>query len=291
MPRIVSLLLVLILLVGGCTTNRATGRKQFNMVGRQQEISLGRQAVPDFVKKLGGEIPSDAIRRYVSEIGSQLAAVSERPKLPWEFKVVDSQVLNAFALPGGKVFISRGLLAKLEDEAMLAGVLGHEIGHTTAKHIGQQMSHQMVLSGAGMVVSTAVNNSDNAWLRVLGAGTQFGGGLYLLKFSRNHELEADGLGLRYMTTLGYHPKGMLRVLQVLQREEKRARHLSIFSTHPAPAERARHIAQHIVRRYPNADVSSKFVFGEERFQQLVVENLAKLPPPRHGTKKAVTKAG
>lgn len=267
----------LLLFVSGCSTNPATGRSQMNVLSTQQEISLGAQAAPDFVKELGGEIPSAAIRQYVSDIGGRLASSSERADLPWEFKVVDSAVLNAFALPGGKVFISRGLLVKLSDEAMLAGVLGHEIGHTTAKHIGEQMTRQMVLSG----VISGATRGNSEWLAVLGAGAKMGGGLYLLEFSRDNELESDHLGIRYITRQGYDPRGMVRVLKVLEAAAAGAPRASMFSTHPAPAARAKRAARYIGRKFPDVDEPGKYTVNAEQFQQVVLANLAALPPAKH----------
>jgi len=272
------LLLVVVATMGGCTTNPATGQKQLNLLSESHEIDLGRKAGPDFVKQLGGEIRSPQIRQYVSGIGRRLAASSERPHLPWSFTVVDSKVLNAFALPGGRVFISRGLLEKLEDEAMLAGVLGHEIGHTTAQHIGQQMSRQILIQSAVGAVGTAASQGDSEWLAVLGAGANVGGGLYLLKFGRDQEHQADDLGVRYLKKNGYDPTGMVRVLAVLEAEGG-GRGSSILSTHPDPAERHDRTAARLGAS-PEGGIVNR-----EVFQRTVLDELATLPPPKHPKKK------
>jgi predicted Zn-dependent protease len=141
--------------VGGCSSNPATGQAQLNMISEAEEVKLGSESAPRFIKQMGGEVPDAEIRRYVSRIGRNLAGACERPHLPWEFFVVDSAMLNAFALPGGKVFVSRRLMIKLNNEAELAGVLGHEIGHVTAEHIGQQMTQASLLN-IGLQVATRV---------------------------------------------------------------------------------------------------------------------------------------
>jgi len=271
--------------LAACTTNSATGRSQWIMLSPGQEVSIGEQASPEFIVELGGEIPSQGIRHYVNALGMRIAAVSERPDLPWEFKVVDSQVLNAFALPGGKVFISRGLLAKLKDEAMLVGVLGHEVGHTTAKHVGEQMTSQMLLAGAVAATGVAADRNDSDWLRILGVGAHVGGGLYLLKFSREHEHESDGLAFRYMTKLDYDPLAMLRVLKVLAKAAEDSPRSSIFSTHPAPAQRVDRAAAYIRRKYPDAGLPGKYIVNAPQFENEVLAVLATLPPPKHPAKK------
>ena len=149
MQRLVYLILIFLigLISSGCSTNLATGQSQLNFISTQREIAIGSEASPKFLEEYGGEIPSTKIKQYVSDLGQRLAAQSERPELPWEFHVIDSQVINAFALPGGKVFISRGLMAKMTNEAQLAGVLGHEIGHVTAQHVGQRMTQGLIVQG------------------------------------------------------------------------------------------------------------------------------------------------
>ncbi len=274
--------LSLALLVGGCTTNPATGRSQFNTMSTSQEIAHGEKAAPEFRDQYGGEIPSQAIREYVSNLGQRLAEVSERPDLPWEFFVVDSQVINAFALPGGKVFVSRGLVEKLDSEAQLAGVLGHEVGHVTAQHIGQQMSQALIVQGLAIGVGVAAQSSDDDWMQVLGVGAQVGGTVYLLKFGREQEHEADELGLRYMTKLGYNPVGQLQVMEILRDESAgQARGPEFLSTHPLPQSRIDRLERIIHERYPQFEDPAKYWFGFDSFKTTVLDKLGKLGPPKH----------
>lgn len=277
----VAICLSLLPWVGGCSTNPATGKSQFNIISTDQEISLGEEAQPAFLKDNGGEVPSPGILSYVRNMGQALSAKSERPEMPWEFHVVDSSILNAFALPGGKVFISRGLLEKLHNDASLAGVLGHEIGHVTAQHVGQRMSQALVLQGivAGLGVAGQATNKD--YLQVLGVGVQTGGSVYLLKFSRDQESQADELGVRYMSRLGYDPTGMVQVMEVLKNASSSST-LEILSTHPLPETRIDRLKKLIADQYPYAGDGHTYTFGEETFKRSVLVPLSKLPAPKAG---------
>lgn len=278
--------------VTGCNVNPATGKRQLNMLGRAEEIRLGAEAEPQFLESYGSEIPSPIIQEYVSTIGLRLASLSERPDLPWSFHVVDSQVINAFALPGGKVFISRGLLARFNNEAQLAGVLGHEVGHVTAQHIGQQMTQALVIQGVAIGIGIAGETEDKDWLRALGVGTQVGGALYLLKFGRDHESQSDQLGLRYMTRAGYNPVGLLQVMEVLRDASAgQAQQPAILSTHPLAAQRIRDVESRIRKQYPNFEDPAAYNFGFESFKANVVNRLDDLPPPQHNPKRSSQRRG
>ena len=263
----------------GCETNPATGESQIAYLSRDEEIRLGEEAEPQFVDQNGGEVPSDQVLGYVRSLGEKLADVSERPDLPWEFHVLNSPVINAFALPGGKVFITRGLLSKMKNEAQVAGVLGHEIGHVTAKHINDRMFQQMTLSAAAVGLGVAGEVTDEDWLKVLGVGTQVGGGVFLLKFSRDDESQADELGLRYMTALGYNPNAQVQVMQILKEASGDGGGPEFLATHPLPETRIKRLSDFIAREYPGADRSEQFRYGEASFDKNVLKPLGELPPP------------
>jgi len=281
LPALLAALLILPL--PACSTNPATGQKQFNVLSTQEEIAIGNEAAPQFISDYGGPIPDEGIRNYVSELGHRLAALSERPDLPWEFHVVDSSVINAFALPGGKVFMSRGLMAEMTNEAQLAGVLGHEIGHVTAQHIGQQMSQRMVVSGVLIGLGVAAQASEEDWVKVLGAGAGAGGTLYLLSFGRDQEIQADTLGVRYMAKAGYNPVGQLQVMEILAKASGGgAGQLEILSTHPLPKTRISHLEKELEQSYPEFRNPDAYRFGFESFEQNILKPMSKLPPPKHG---------
>ena len=234
-------------LVAACATNPATGKRQVMLVGEAQEIAMGQEANQEVATSIG-LYPDQAVQTYVSGVGSTLAAASERPSLPWAFHVVDDAAVNAFALPGGFVYVTRGLMTHLSSEAELASVVGHEIGHVTARHsVSQVTKSQLATLGlvAGMIVRPE--------LARFGDLAQAGMGLLFLKFGRNDEQQADDLGLRYMTRGDYDPREMVKVFDVLDRvgqASEAGRLPSWLSTHPAPENRARRIqaaiqAQHL----------------------------------------------
>ncbi len=273
--------MLLAVVLAGCSTNPATGQKQLNWVSADREKALGAEAAPQFVQQYGGDIPSPALQQYVSDLGHKLAAVSERSDLDWEFHAVDSSVINAFALPGGKVFITRGLMQELDNEAQFVGVLGHEVGHVTAQHIGQQMTRAMIITGLGVGVGVAGEQTDNDWLKVLGVGTSVGGGLYMLSYGRDQETQSDELGVRYMTKLGYNPIGQVQVMKVLKRASGGGGGMEILATHPLPDTRISHLNAHIKKNYPDYDNPQKYRINRDRYQRSVLDVLKKLPPAKH----------
>lgn len=277
----------------GCSVNPATGQRQFNMYAdREAEIALGAKSAPEFLKSYGGPIPDAEIRGYVDDLGQKLAAQSERPDLPWKFTVVDSALLNAFALPGGQVFVSRALLGKLSTEAQLAGVLGHEIGHITAQHYGQQRTWATAMQVIGIGVTIVGEESDQDWVKILGVGTTIGGTLYLLNYSRNQETQSDELGLRYMTRLNYTPIAMREVMQVFQDEagQSGTARITWLSTHPLPQQRVKAVQELILQRYPDYKSPDKYNANAERYKTAVLDRLAKLPPAKHNPAKEKPKA-
>ncbi|MDX1563925.1 MAG: M48 family metallopeptidase [Phycisphaeraceae bacterium] len=269
-PLLAALWATLTLLSGGCSTNPATGAPQLNFISEEQEIQIGTESAPRFLQQMGGPLPDAQIRRYVSDIGRRLASTSERPELPWEFYVVDSAMLNAFALPGGKIFISRGLMARLSNEAQLAGVLAHEIAHITAQHINQQMTQSTLLS---LGIQIVVEAAGSQWAGVLGG---YGGKLYLLRFGRGQEIQSDELALRYLQAAGYDPEGMLGVLLVLKEASGGSGGLEMLQTHPLPQTRIDR-----TRRLLDERSDTRGRLGAETYRKTVLEPLRRLPPPRH----------
>lgn len=230
-----------------CSTNLATGKRQLTLIGEQQEIALGLDASKQIDASLG-LYPDDAVQRYVDAIGQKLAAGSERPDLPWSFKVVDDPVVNAFALPGGFIYVTRGILTHLSDEAELASVLGHEIGHVTGRHSVEQMSKAQ-LAGIGLGIGAIVSPE----FRNYGDLAQTGLGLLFLKYSRDAERQADDLGLRYMQRGDFDPHHMPEVFRLLERVGEAGGSERIpnwLATHPAPEDRYDRISQEIARLGP-----------------------------------------
>ena len=236
MTRHAPFLLVAAIAAGGCAVNPATGSNQLMLVSEAQEIQMGRQADSAVVMSIG--LYADPLwQRYIQQFGARLAATSERPSLPWTFRVVDDPAVNAFAIPGGFVYVTRGLLAHLTSEAELASVVGHEIGHVTARHTAAAMSQQQLI-GLGLAVGILASSQV---AKYAGTANQALGILYL-KFSRDDESQADRLGLRYMRRANYDPREMPEVFRMLDRLSAAegaggGRLPTWLATHPSPANR------------------------------------------------------
>jgi predicted Zn-dependent protease len=230
------------ILAAGCATNPATGRRELSLIPQGQEIAMGQEGAKAAAAQMG-VYPDSNLQRYVSGLGLQIAKGSERPDLPWSYTVVDDPIVNAFALPGGPVFVSRGILAYMNSEAQLVSVLGHETGHVTAKHSVSQMSKQQIFQ-IGLIGAMVLKPE----LQQFGEAASQGLGLLFLKFSRDDETQADDLGFRYMTALNYQPSEMAEMFKTLQRvsggEGSRGTP-EWLSTHPDPGNRVEKTAQRI----------------------------------------------
>ncbi|MFW5653137.1 MAG: M48 family metalloprotease [Planctomycetota bacterium] len=275
----------------GCETNPATGKRQFNYYSIEQEVQLGTELAPQLTQEYGGAVQDPQLTRYVERIGDVLAQQTEEynTELPWEFTLLDSEIINAFALPGGKVFISAGLVTEMTNEAQLAGVLGHEIGHVTAQHTDQRVGTAMIVAGiataAGVAAQETIDDSNMQQLAglVIGAGGQG----YLLSYSREQEIEADALGMRYMSRAGYNPIGQLQVMEILRDVAAGAGAPPEFlSTHPHPETRIREIERLLKTEYAYTQNSPEFEVYEDRFQRIVPARLAALRESRNNTRHA-----
>jgi predicted Zn-dependent protease len=218
----------------GCARNPVTGKRQIVLVSESQEIAMGRESDPQ-VRREYGVTDNTALQQYVQTIGKKLAAVSHRANLEWHFTVVDSPVVNAFAIPGGYVYLTRGILAYLGNEAELAGVMGHEIGHVTARHSVRQITRQELAQiglGVGSVLSPALGQLGNV--------AESGLGVVFLRFSRDDEREADRLGVEYAARGAFDPRQVSNFFDVLARMSAANDRETIpgwLSTHPDPPER------------------------------------------------------
>lgn len=244
-------LMAALLVVAACSTNPATGKRQVALISEEQEIAMGREADQQIQQQLG-LYPDQDLQAYVNRIGQKLAAESERPNLPWTFRVVDDPSVNAFALPGGKIYVTRGLLTHLTSEAELASVLGHEIGHVTGRHSVEQMSKaQLAQIGliAGMIVKPELAQQ-------YGQLAQQGLQLLFLKHGRDDERQADELGLRYLNNENYDPREMPGVFETLRRVSEQQERQQGGSggklpgwllTHPTPQERIQTISSKVAQ--------------------------------------------
>jgi predicted Zn-dependent protease len=222
-------------LIAACARNPVTGKKQVVLISEQQEIAMGQQADPEIVATFG-LYPDSAIQRFINEKGKQMAAISHRPALNWTFRVLDADVINAFAVPGGYVYFTRGILANMNNEAQFAGVLGHEIGHVTARHTVSQQTRQ-VLGQLGIIAAVIAKPELAQFAEAASQGLQ----LMYLKNSRDAESQSDELGVEYSSKVGYDAKEMAKFFQTLDREmaykSGNQRLPEFLSTHPDPGNR------------------------------------------------------
>jgi len=229
---------ILLLCLVACSVNPVTGDRQLILVSGEQELAMGAQNYVPMQQSQGGPYDVDpALTEYVRSVGNRLAAVSDA-RLPYEFTVLNNSVPNAWALPGGKIAINRGLLVELKSEAELAAVLGHEIVHAAARHTAQQMSKGMLLQG--LVIGTSIATSDSDYGNMAVGGASIAAQLLSTRYGRSAELESDKYGMRYMAKAGYDPQGAVALQETFLRlsEGRNQDWLSgLFASHPPSAER------------------------------------------------------
>jgi predicted Zn-dependent protease len=266
--------LAIVLAAAACALNPATGERQLALVSEAQEIELGRQAAQQ-VEQAIGLVDDRALQDYVRRIGGELAAASERPSLPWRFGVVDDPTPNAFALPGGPVYLTRGMMNLMDSEAELASVLGHEIGHITARHAVSMISRQQ-LTQLGLGLGGIFYPAIQPFGQVLGAGLE----LLFLKYGRDAERQADTLGFRYAGRENYDLDEMVDVFASLERIgelEQRSPLPSWLSTHPEPGARIEHVRAML----DETPAQTQGLIGRDRYLTRI-DALVYGQNPRHG---------
>jgi len=223
-----------LVLLSNCATNPVTGRKQLVMMSEKQEIAMGEQSDPE-IMAFFGSYTDPQLQKFISEKGQEMVKISHRNNITYEFKIVDSPVINAFATPGGYVYFTRGIMAHFNNEAEFAGVLGHEIGHVTARHSVIQQRNAM-LGQLGLIAGVILVPELSNFVEPLSSGMQ----LALMSFGRDAERQSDKLGVEYSTRIGYDASEMAEFFKTLQRQEQAGGGEKIpdfLSTHPSPEER------------------------------------------------------
>ncbi len=272
----VPVLATVFLLLSSCVTNPITGKKNLVLISEDQEIQMGKEADPQIIAQYG-LYPNQTLQNFINEKGKKMGAISHRPNLDYQFRVLDSPVVNAFAVPGGYVYFTRGIMAYLNDEAQFAGVLGHEIGHIAARHTARAQSKQILFQGvlvAGMAVSPDLAQFSDLSQEALG--------LLFLKFSRDNETEADHLGVEYSTKIGYNAHEMADFFQTLKRvTDSGGGSLPTFlSTHPDPANRYKKVNEWATEEQASLD-KSKLQVNRDAYLRLV-DGLVYGEDPRQG---------
>jgi predicted Zn-dependent protease len=233
-------ILILLILLDSCAKNPVTGKREFMLLSKEQEIAMGQQSDPEIVAFFG-LYEDEQLQRFIKEKGNEMVEISHREDLPYEFKIVDSPVVNAFAVPGGFVYFTRGIMAHFNNEAEFAGVLGHEIGHITARHSAKQYSNAM-LGQIGLVAGSVISPEFAQFADIAQTGLQ----LLFLKFGRDAESQADKLGVEYATKIGYDAEEMADFFNTLDRlsSQQGGEEVPTFlSTHPDPADREERVAK------------------------------------------------
>jgi predicted Zn-dependent protease len=238
---------------GSSVYNPITGEKQHVSLTEEQEIALGLQSAPEMAAQHGGLHPDEQLQAVVDVVGRKLVTntAASQSNYPFEFHLLaDPQTVNAFALPGGQVFITYALYSRLETEGQLAGVLGHEVGHVVGRHSAEHIAKQQLTQGlTGAVVLSTYDPNDPSSQRTAQIAMVIGQ-LVNMKFGREDELESDRLGVRFISEAGYDPRALIGVMRILEEASGGGRQPEFFSTHPNPENRMASIEEAIQQQFP-----------------------------------------
>lgn len=264
------------LLISSCATNPVTGKKDLILLSEDQEIQMGKESDPQIVASFG-LYDNQQLQNFIDRKGQEMANISHRSHLNYEFKILDSPVVNAFAVPGGYVYFTRGIMAHFNNEAEFAGVLGHEIGHITARHSAKQYTNQ-VLAQVGLIAGIIIKPE----LAQLADVAQSGISLLFLKFSRDNESESDALGVQYSTTVGYDSHEMANFFETIGRlqESGGAEVPNFLSTHPDPAGREKNV-HNLTEEWQQKIPKSNYEVGRDSYLSML-EGLVYGEDPRQG---------
>lgn len=226
-------------LLAGCAIDPVTGKGKISLMSEAQEIGVDRQHSPQQFSSDYGAVQDGRLNQYVASVGTKLGGLSHRPAMPYSFRVVNATYINAYAFPGGSIAATRGIMLKLESEAELAGLLGHELGHVNAQHTAEQMTKGILTNAVLSGVTQVASSRGQAWGQITSALGQVGAGALLARYSRSNEHEADALGLEYMVKGGYSPQGFVGLMDLLNglNKHKPSAVEMMFATHPMSSER------------------------------------------------------
>jgi predicted Zn-dependent protease len=254
--------------LAGCAVNPITGEEELMLFPDRQDIDIGKQYAPEVEKELKGRIEDQVMQNYIDGVGQRISKISHRPDFDYHFVAVNDKSINAVALPGGYIFITKGMLAKLKSEAQLAGVLAHETVHVVARDTANSMSKQI---GMDILFVAAVSQTSSQGAAAM---ADLARQIVALKYSRDDERDADIYGMDYMVRAGFNPNGAVETMQMLEREDD-IRPVEFMSSHPSPENRVSYLQARIQTHYFNS--INDTVIGQEDYQRFVLDRLKNLP--------------
>ncbi len=258
-------------LASGCATNPVTGRKQLMFVSEQNEIALDQKWAPHQFSADYGAVQNSDINEYISGIGNRMAKLTHRPQMPYNFRVLNTVVVNGYTFPAGSVGLARGLMIAMENEAQLAAVIGHELAHVNHRHSSSRQTKGLLASGAVIALAAYLEHEESEYTQLSAGLGAIGANLLLSRYSREHERQADSTGMQYAVKSGYPAQGMSELMEVFMRLKQKEPSVVelLFATHPLSEERYRTAQKRAKTVYSG---SSEFSSGRERY----MDNIAGL---------------
>jgi predicted Zn-dependent protease len=257
-------------LAAGCAVNPITGESEMMLFPNEQDMAIGKQYAPEVEKALKGRIDDQAMQNYIDGVGRKIAQLSHRPDFDYHFVAVKDKSINAISLPGGYIFVTKGMLLKLKSESQLAGVLAHEIVHVVARDTANSMSKQM---GTNIILIGAASQASSQGAM---AAAEITSQILSVKYSREDERTADLGGLDYMIKAGYDPNGMVETMRMLESEDQTSP-VEFLSTHPSPESRLSYLNARIQTHYAGGTERGRV--GQEDYERVVLERIKNLPEP------------
>jgi predicted Zn-dependent protease len=247
----------------GCAFNPITGQQELMLFPEKQDLEIGQHYAPEIEKELGGKIEDEDLQNYIDSVGQKIARISHRPNWEYHYVAVNHKSINASALPGGYIFITKGMLEKLQSEAQLAAILAHETAHVVARDTSNAISNQI---GIGLVLAAATSGQSSSAVMT---AAELSRRIVGLRYSRQDEREADIAGLDYMVVAGYNPYGIIETMQMLE-EQRKETVVEFLSSHPPPANRVAYLEQRIETKYQ--DINSLNI-GKQQYSEDVLDRL------------------
>jgi predicted Zn-dependent protease len=248
----------------GCAYNPITGQEELMLFPEKQDFEIGREYAPEIEKELGGKIEDQELQNYIDSVGQRIARISHKPNWQYPYVAVNDKSINASALPGGYIFITKGMLEKLQTESQLASILAHETAHVVARDTSNAISNQI---GIGLLLAAATSGQSS---RAVMTAAELSRRIIGLRYSRQDEREADIAGLDYMVVAGYNPYGIVETMQMLEDQQKE-RVVEFLSSHPPPGNRIAYLTQRIKRQNHNLDGLN---IGKQQYCKAVLDRLA-----------------